>query len=171
MRPCQGRVTGSNPVTRSKMSTRGCDQEINRDLEEIDGRSLDRLLREFQLRDICTKFLLNVPGIPLGQVRKILTSYMVIAEDEGISLRPGMISLRYLWINFDIKRAWIGDSKRESQGEENRPDYLVTNPDHDNYWQAKKVRIEKFGGNILLEKTKHDISTSKIAEVIIREFS
>jgi bifunctional ADP-heptose synthase (sugar kinase/adenylyltransferase) len=52
-----------------------------------------------------------------------------------------------------------------------RPDYLVTNPDHDNYWQAKKVKMEEFGGKILLEKTKHDISTSKIAEVIIRKFS
>ena len=96
MRPCQGRATGSNPVTRSKMSTRGCDQEINRDLKEIDGGSLDPLSREFQLRDIRTKFLLNVPCIPLGQVGRILTSYKVIAEVEGIYLRSWMISLRYL---------------------------------------------------------------------------
>jgi hypothetical protein len=78
------------------MSTRGCDQEINRDLEEIDGRSLDPLSREFQLNDIRAKFLLNIPGVPLGQVRRILTFYKVIVDIEGICLRPGMISLRYL---------------------------------------------------------------------------
>jgi D-beta-D-heptose 7-phosphate kinase / D-beta-D-heptose 1-phosphate adenosyltransferase len=52
-----------------------------------------------------------------------------------------------------------------------RPDYLITNPEHDNYWKAKMVKIKKFGGKILLEKTKVNVSTSKIAEVIVKKFS
>ena len=52
-----------------------------------------------------------------------------------------------------------------------RPDYLVTNPDHDRFWKIKKAKIEEFGGKILLEKTKAEMSTSKIAEVIIKNFS
>jgi D-beta-D-heptose 7-phosphate kinase / D-beta-D-heptose 1-phosphate adenosyltransferase len=52
-----------------------------------------------------------------------------------------------------------------------RPDCLVTNPDHDRFWEIKKAKIEEFGGRILLEKRKVNISTSKIAEVIIKNFS
>jgi len=78
------------------MSSRKIDQEIDEDLREIDGSLLDPILRGYQLGAYRVKFLLHSQGIPMGQAGKILASYRAIADIEKITIRPGMISLRYL---------------------------------------------------------------------------
>ena len=52
-----------------------------------------------------------------------------------------------------------------------KPNYLITNASYDQFWQVKKAMIEALGGQILLEKKKLDISTSKIADLVIKHFS
>ena len=52
-----------------------------------------------------------------------------------------------------------------------KPDYLITNPNYDRYWEVKKKMIEASGGKIILDNNKIDISTSKIADLVIKNFS
>lgn len=52
-----------------------------------------------------------------------------------------------------------------------KPDYLITNSNYDRFWEVKKTMMEASGGKILLEKKKIDTSTSKIADIVVKNFS
>jgi D-beta-D-heptose 7-phosphate kinase/D-beta-D-heptose 1-phosphate adenosyltransferase len=50
-------------------------------------------------------------------------------------------------------------------------DCLITNPNFDKDWEMKKAQLGKIGIAIVLDRSKVDTSTSKIADLVVKNFS
>lgn len=107
-----------------------------------------------------------------------------VENDEFIKAKKGV--LRPIF-NQEQRVRFVKEIKTVDEvialGNDHSPDYyltlmrklkvdcLITNPNFDTDWKMKKIQVSKIGISMVLDRSKVTISTTKIADLVIKNFS